>query len=221
MRLSMRDWLARTAMLSTVLAAGCSGAGASDDAGHDSAPEDAFEVPLDGPDTGLLDDGQIVGVLHAIHRSEAQLAQLAMSHASRADVLAFAAESAREHTAADDMLTRVALAAGIVETPSALGRDITSAWMDETQALTEGTFSFDFSYVDFELGNHARALDTIQSFLIAAARSPGLRAELASASDMEMRHLADAHALFPDTGVPEGTDAGPIEDASFDAGADR
>lgn len=230
--------VAPAALLALASMPACTTSPAPTDAGSDmglvrdtggGGPDGALDAPFDSPDTGPLSDGEIVGVLHAIHAGQIQIAQFVASRATTPEVIAFANDMASRYQSADASLTSAASAAGITSTAGVVStREATLAGYVLDALHAETCAGFDRTYLTNHLATDD-ALHIIDANLLPAVMNTSIHGAMDAT-----RALLVAQQIGPDrpdTGVFEASvpnwEAGPYEDsgcppvdAYYDVGTD-
>ena len=179
----------RLVSLAAVLVA-CSNqpSGASNDAGA-PAPDAASA-------SSTLDDGQIVGALHALYQGEADEGRVVARSAARAEIVSFADQVVTDDSSADAALARAAASESIAPNDSPVSVGIRGNAARELASLGNETGSaLGVSFVSFAIARDEEALALVDHLLARYASDSLLRARVVSAREMVTDHLAHANAL--------------------------
>lgn len=123
---------------------------------------------------------------------EIAAAKLALVHASRASVKAFAQMMIRDHTSSTAKLKAAIAASGQT---LALPRDLPTDLQSNLSVLrTAGKAAFDRTYVAQMVDTHEQALDTMQSYAVEGEVAQ-LKAFAAAVTPVVQNHLTRAQAL--------------------------
>lgn len=223
----------RIVSLAALVLAACSNGGATSDGGMDAGfvgwSEGGVDAPFDSPDTGPLSDPEIVGVLHAIHQGEIQIADFAATHARTAPVIAFANGIGAQHAAADASLSDAASVAGLTSVDTSVSirqANLRTYKLDEL--MSAGCATLDSLYVG-DVWAIQDSIGLIDDHLLPAVSSAAIRTELESTRailTMQLDGLPRPDGSMPDASTPNW-EAGPFDDtgcapvdAYFDVGPD-
>jgi putative membrane protein len=175
---------------------GAVGDGSARDGSADASGDGATR---DGSADGgavVLDDAQSAHVLTTINTGEIDLAMIAVTRATRADVRSFAMTMITEHTDAQTMIDDWASANGTVPVDNEISRGVMADAMAVRAQLEAATgTTFDAMYVQSQVTMHKDALTIIDMNLLPGARDAQFRALLTSIRASVARHLAIAMAL--------------------------
>lgn len=143
-----------------------------------------------------LDDPQIAHVAVTANTIDVELAQLALSRASSAEVRAFARTMVTDHTAVNEQAAALAQRLGV--TPQ--DNDVSRSLMDDAaqaRRSLEGLrgAAFDRAYMDREVAYHQAVLDALDKVLIPGASNGELRALLEQVRPAVAAHLDHAKQL--------------------------
>jgi len=168
------------------------------------------DVTTPGAATSPLSDGQIAAITDAVHASEIEQAQLAQSKSKDPHVLSFASMMINHHTQArqrEQALGMSTAASPMLQTLSSQARQTTATLRDKSGK------DFDRAYLQAQVEQHQKVLDTIDRQLMPNAKNPQLRSHLQSMRPTIQQHLQAARdaqqALNTSTsGSPSGTGTG-------------
>lgn len=125
-------------------------------------------------------------------RYEIAAAKLALAHASRSAVKAFAQMMIRDHTASTAKLTAAIAASG---QPLTAPRDLPADLQADLATLRSASGAdFDRTYIGQMVDTHDRALQTLQSYAIDGG-VPALKSFAAAVTPVVQSHLTRAQAL--------------------------
>lgn len=193
---------------------------AFDGGGLDSSPNQ--------PDTGPLTDGEIVGVLLAVHRGDLAVTEYMAANTVRADVRAFATDLHTRHAAAETSLLAAASAAGVTSVDSSIAVRQASLRMQELEAVTsEPCPTRDERYLGLQLLFSAEVLAIVDANLLPAVTSPAIRTEIETARAIiadQAQGLPLPDGATPEASMPDWEAGVPFDsgcpDLSFDAYVD-
>ena len=179
----------RLITLAAVLFACSNGpSGSSNDAGAPTSDAASASSPLD--------DGQIVGVLHALYEGESDEGRVVANSAARAEIVSFADQVVTDDSSADAALTRDAASESIAPSDSPASAGLRGNTAQELATLKSETGSaLAVSFVSFAAARERGALAILDRLLSRYASNPQLRARVASAREIVTDHLAHANAL--------------------------
>ncbi len=129
-------------------------------------------------DLDALDDGQLAGIVRAIHETEAEMTTLASARAVTPAVRSFARDASEAHRAADDQLRVILGLVGVVPTGCARSASLRAdaqSEVDELQ-LTDGR-DFDRRFVDEQVALHRMADDLLDGIAL-KTKNPMLKAQI-------------------------------------------
>jgi putative membrane protein len=181
--------------------------------------------PAPPPAPEPLTDEQIAAVADAANTGEIDQAKLAQKKAKNGQVKKLAAMILTHHTAIKQKMTKVLAKAKITPATSPTSTQLTDdgTKLLETLKTAEGA-DFDKAYVDAQVDEHKKVLETLDAQLIANAKNAELKAELEDVRTKVEAHLkaaqdaqtalaaapADKGAATPAaTGGAKGTGAAP------------
>jgi len=179
-------------------AAGCS-KDSSTSSSQPGASQGNEEPPA--PATGTtpqtkLSDGQILKVLSTVDQGEINQAQVALKKTNDTRIREFATHMVDEHTAS--MQTGAQLASRdsltLSDSPKSTALQASGDQMLEKLNAAEGA-TFDATYVDGQIDQHAEVLDLIDHQLLPAVVNADLRDSINNARGMVARHLEQAKTL--------------------------
>jgi len=160
--------------------------------GNESPPAPATGT---GPQT-KLSDGQIANIVTTVDTAEIDQAQVALKKATDPGVRAFATQMVDEHTASKQAGAQLASQAGLTaaESPKAVELKAKGEKMLEKLNETDAA-SFDATYTEGQIEQHAEVLKMLDDQLIPAVTLPALREQLTTARGMVQHHLDQARQL--------------------------
>jgi putative membrane protein len=139
-----------------------------------------------------MSGADFVGAAASTDRYEIAAAKLALTHASRSAVKAFAQMMIRDHTASTAKLTAAIAASG---QPLTAPRDLPADLQADLATLrTASGADFDRAYIGQMVDTHDHALQTMQSYAIDGS-VPALKSFAAAVTPVVQSHLARAQAL--------------------------
>jgi putative membrane protein len=148
-----------------------------------------------GPMTKLT-DGQIVEIIGTVDTAEIEQAEVAQKKTSDPDVRAFATHMIEQHTAAKQTGAQLEsqLSLKLDESPKSVDlRARGSATLDKLNTVDAS--SFDVTYVDSQIEQHAEVLTMIDQQLLPAVVQASVREHLNNARGMVQHHLEQARQL--------------------------
>jgi putative membrane protein len=155
-----------------------------------------------------LSDAQIAGITDAVHSSEIEQAQLAQSKSKDAHVLSFAQMMINHHGQAkqrEQAMGMSSAASPMLQTLSSQARQTTATLRDKTGK------DFDRAYLQSQIDQHQKVLDTIDRQLMPNAKNPQLRSHLQSMRPTIEQHLQaakDAQQALNTSGQKSGSSSG-------------
>jgi putative membrane protein len=143
-----------------------------------------------------LSDGQIAQILATVDTGEIEQAQVALQKASDTNVRAFATQMVDEHTASKQAGAQLASQASmtLAESPKATELQSKGQQMLDKLKQTDAA-TFDKTYIDGQVEQHAEVLQMIDDQLLPAVQQPALRDHLNTARGMVHHHLEQARQL--------------------------
>ena len=130
-------------------------------------------------DLDELDDGQLAGIVRAIHETEAEMTALADARAVTPAVRRFAHDASEAHSAADGRLRVILGLVGIVPTGSARSAALRADAQTEVDELQLSGGDFDRRFVDEQVALHRMADDLLDGIVL-ETRNPMLKAQIKS-----------------------------------------
>lgn len=144
-----------------------------------------------------LSDGEIAGVLNALHESEISQAERALERLRASDVRQFAEQTIAEHRAADERQRTLMRRLSIRSKESALSTQLLD---DAQQAMTTvaeaADMDVDVLYIQQQVRGHEALLTALDDTLIPSAEDSELMLELLGTRDEINGHLNHARRLF-------------------------
>ena len=129
-------------------------------------------------DLDELDDGQLAGIVRAIHETEAEMTALADARAVTPAVRSFAHDASEAHRAADGQLRVVLGLVGVVPTGSARSAALRADAQKEVDELQlAGGRDFDRRFVDDQVALHRMADDLLDGIVL-KTKNPMLKAQI-------------------------------------------
>lgn len=185
-----------------LLLLGLGAAGCSKDSSTSSQPgaSQGNEEPP-APATGntpqnKLSDGQILKVLSTVDEGEIAQAQVALKKTNDQRIRDFATHMVDEHTAATQAGAQLASRDSLTlsDSPKSTALQASGDQMLEQLNAAEGA-TFDATYVNGQIDQHAEVLQLIDQQLLPAVVNAELRDSINNARGMVARHLDQAKAL--------------------------
>jgi putative membrane protein len=180
-----------------VVTIGCSKDSSTSESPGASQGNEAPPVPATGtvPMT-KLSDGQIAQIVATVDTGEIEQAQVALQKTNDTNVRAFATQMVDEHTAAKQAGAQLASQSSmtLAESPKATELQSKSQQMVEKLKQADAT-SFDKTYIDGQVEQHAAVLKMLDDQLLPAVTQPALRDHLNTARGMVQHHLEEARKL--------------------------
>jgi putative membrane protein len=152
-----------------------------------------------------LSDAQIAGITDAVHSSEIEQAQLAQTKSKDPHVLSFASMMINHHSQArqrEQALGLSSAASPMLQTLSSQARQTTATLRDKTGK------DFDRAYLQSQIEQHQKVLNTIDQQLMPSAKNPQLRSHLQSMRPTIEQHLQaarDAQQAMNTSGQKSGS----------------
>lgn len=141
------------------------------------------------PGATVLSDGQIAAIMDTVHSSEIEQAQLAQTKSTDPHVLSFASMMISHHSQARQQEQAMGLstaASPMLQTLSSQGRQTMATLRDKSGK------DFDRAYLQAQVEQHQKVLDTIDRQLMPSAKNPQLRSHLQSMRPTIEQHLKTA-----------------------------
>jgi len=162
---------------------------AGEAAGASTVPPEPAPAPAPEP----LTDEQIAAVADAANTGEIEQAKLAQKKAKNAQVKKLAAMILTHHTAIKQKMTKVLAKAKVTPATSPASTQLTEdgTKLLETLKTAEGA-DFDKAYVDAQVDEHKKVLETLDTQLIPNAKNADLKAELEDVRTKVEAHLKAA-----------------------------
>lgn len=136
-----------------------------------------------------MTDAQIAGVIDFANNAEIQQAQLAQSKSKDAHVASFASMMIEQHSKAKQEMTALGLSSAgssVLQTMSGEGQRTMATLRDKSGR------DFDRAYLQAQVEQHQKLLDTIDRQLMPNAKNTGLRSQLSSLRPTVQQHLQHA-----------------------------
>jgi putative membrane protein len=143
-----------------------------------------------------LTDGQILAIVGAVDTAEIEQAEVAQKKATDPNVRAFATHMIEQHTAAKQAGSALGsqLSLKLEESPKAVELGARgSETLGRLNAADANTF--DLTYVDSQIEQHAEVLTVIDQQLLPAVVQAQVREHLTNARGMVQHHLDQAKQL--------------------------
>lgn len=154
--------------------------------------------------TGVVSDGEALGLLQAINEHEIAAAELAIRKDVGTPVMHYAQMLKKEHTANHSRTRVVSDESDIntfdskdVEAMKAKGK----SELEMLDALDGSTF--EAAYIDAMVAGHIDALDRIDHQMLPASKDPAVQKHLRETREHIARHLAQAQRLDSDMQAPQ------------------
>jgi putative membrane protein len=213
-------WACRSAVIAAVAALaftsacnrsreGTAGETAARTQGADTAGA-MIPVPTPGADTsaavntsgattgGALTDANIVALLTTANEGEIKEGQLAASKATNPKVKSFAKQMVTDHTANNKQVQ----ALSIQPAENADVAELKSESESESRDVGQKTGkAFDAAYIDAQVKDHEKVLDTINNKLLPNAQDPKLKTLLTATRQKVSQHLDKAKAIQSSLGA--------------------
>ncbi|HET6336724.1 MAG TPA: DUF4142 domain-containing protein [Polyangiales bacterium] len=167
------------------LAAGCSKGSSSSEAPGASQGSEATPA-----ESGMLTDGQIVGVLAAVDDGEIQQAQVALTKTSNTQVRTFADMMITEHQMSKQRAAALMADNKIDPAPSGPSNKLKTkgaATLDKLNAADPK--DFDSMYIEVQGDQHKEVLELLNEKLIPSAKDPMLQQQLTATKTMVQHHI--------------------------------
>lgn len=188
--------------------------GASESAGSERMPtagrdESDTAGGMQGEQAGMaLSDAQIAAITQLVHDSEIEQAQLAQSKSKNPAVLNFASLMIRHHTQARQQQSGL----GLSSAPSSMSRMMSEQGRQTLATLRDKSGSdFDRAYLQSQIEQHQKVLDSIDQQFLPNAKSPELREHLQELRPQLQQHLEaarDAQRALNTSGQGSSTGSG-------------
>jgi putative membrane protein len=143
------------------------------------SPREATAASPPVGEQGPLTDGQIAGVRKAMDESQIQQARLAEERSANSRVRDFAAELVAEHSNAKERQTELLDRFGMISIESRNSTAVEGQGARSLASLRAAKDAdFDHAFLDVEVDEQQKMLDTIDHLLIPNAQNEALKAEL-------------------------------------------
>jgi putative membrane protein len=143
-----------------------------------------------------LSDGQIAMISDLANSAEVEQGKLAQSKAKSAAVKKFAAMMVKHHGEAKTEQNKLVKRLGITPTQSPDATTLKGDADKTLATLREASGpSFDAAYMDSQVAEHQKVLDTIDQQLLPSAQSAEVRDALQKAREKVVSHLEEAKRL--------------------------
>jgi putative membrane protein len=143
-----------------------------------------------------LSDGQIAQVLATVDGAEIEQAQVALQKSTNTGVREFAQHMVDEHTASQQTGAALASRNSLVLASSPKTTALRSSGGEVLGKLKDADVStFDATYIQAQIDQHAEVLQMIDDQLLPAVVNPELRSFVSDARGMVDRHLHTAQQL--------------------------
>ncbi len=177
---------------------------------------DAGDAGEGGVIVEVLNDDQIVQVLHTANQGEVTEGTLAETSAVTATIQSLATEFVQMHSMADALLLSTAGDAGLTAAPSSTATMLqTQAAADQTALRATSGVALDELYYAVQLRTHQTVLSIIDNLLLTQVMSPTLKVQVQAAQTMVAMHLQQLQALEQgDAGTFDAGDGGDASDGA-------
>jgi putative membrane protein len=161
---------------------------------------DSNEVGVTNPmpeatDIATLGDAQFAAIIQAMNAGEIQEAQLAMTKATSPDVKRFARDMATAHREMQNKMTSLLSRLQMTPSDNAVSNQLRSDTQGEIATLqTLRGKDFDRDYIDSQVRNHNKALETIDE-MMPTAKNSEFKAALVNMRPKIEAHLRDAERV--------------------------
>ena len=164
-------------------------AGRDEPLGLGEAMRETMGDPTGSPAALPLSDAQVVAIADLVNNAEIQQAELAQSKSQRPEVVNYAAMMIRDHGLDRQKLETLGLSS--VSSPVS---QMLSAQGQQTLSKLESASGADFdrTYMQTQVEEHQRVLDTIDRQLLPSAKNPQLRDHLQNMRGTVAHHLQAA-----------------------------
>jgi putative membrane protein len=143
--------------------------------------------------TAQLDDAQIAKITESVNSAEIEQAQLAKERTKNPEVRRFASMMIEHHGEAKQK--QAALQLGSAESP--LSRQLAAESKSTLESLkSKQGAEFDRAYLDAQVAEHQKVLDTIGRVLSPQAQKPALRTYLTELEPTVSQHLEQARSAL-------------------------
>ncbi|HEX4447124.1 MAG TPA: DUF4142 domain-containing protein [Polyangiaceae bacterium] len=144
----------------------------------------------------VLNDSQILQIVHTANTGEIEQARLALTKSQDARVRKFASMMIKEHNMADTKGVAVARKDSLTREPSPQSEALESDAQRATSTLkVEAGPDFDKDYVDTQVREHQAVLDTLDQKLIPNAKGADVKSYLQDVRASVATHLTHAQDL--------------------------
>jgi len=156
------------------------------------AGRDEADMGTDASKSGsaaMLTDAQVAGVTDFVNNAEIQQAQLAQSKSKNPQVLNFASMMISHHTQARQQQSSLNLStagSSVLQTMSSEGQRTMASLRDKSGQ------DFDRAYLQAQIDQHQKVLDTLDRQLLPSAKNTQLRTQLQSLRPTIQQHLQAA-----------------------------
>lgn len=153
----------------------------------------ALAKPANSNNPSALKDGQIMGVIMVVDRSEIKAAQLALQKTSNPNVKNFANAMIVQHGQNLMAIRDLARKTNIMPQGSNLALNLSQQGQQEFKSLTSlKKGNFDKAYINAMINGHQMVLNTLNNKFIPNAKNPAVIKFLKSTAETVEHHLAMA-----------------------------
>jgi len=150
----------------------------------------------------IVGDGQIAGVMMAIHGAEIALSQMALVRGSQQQMRAFAYGLLQQHATMSEEKMALCSNIGITPLQSPMTQTLLGQAQQQAGLLQSASGSgFDATYIDAQVKLLGAALDLMDNQLIPGCKHPGLQQTLISERPVIAQELQQALSFAPALGL--------------------
>jgi putative membrane protein len=141
-------------------------------------------------------DAEIAAIVVAANQVDVDAGEFAKTHASTAEVKAFADKMVQDHTSVNNQAKALVQKLHVTPVSSASSEGLTEGGEKNIKALGELSGSaFDKAYVDHEVAYHEAVIDVVSKTLIPSASNQELKNLLVKSAPIFVEHLHHAQEL--------------------------
>jgi putative membrane protein len=197
--MNIRSWLAALLVISGASSVACGGGNSASEGESSSSNVPAASEGDEDPTTSgeqRLTDAQIMSVVSAANAGEIAQANAALPKLTNGDAMAFAKMMVEMHTAAQERQNTMAQQKGVTPETNALSTQLAQDSDDVLKELsTADRDEVDQLYMEKQVEQHEKVLETLDEKLIPSATDPALQQELQTSRSEVSAHLTRAREI--------------------------
>jgi putative membrane protein len=196
--MNIRSWLAALLVISGASSLACGGGNSASEGESSSSNVPAASAGDEDPTSSeqRLTDAQIMSVVSTANAGEIAQANAALPKLTNSDAMAFAKMMVEMHTAAQERQNAMTQQKGVTPETNALSTQLAQDSDDVLEELsTADRDEVDQLYMEKQVEQHEKVLETLDEKLIPSAADPALQQELQTSRNEVSAHLTRAREI--------------------------